>query len=90
MASHNFIGNGEEVSADGIYKRDLKPEQIAKHNLEPRKREVIKENKAKMLEKIMSKTFSHGGVNQITEIWLINLVGLYFLYKRLLILVISA
>jgi hypothetical protein len=68
LASHNFIGNGEEVTGELLYKRDQKPELKAQNSLEPRRKEVARENKAKMLEQIINKTFSHGGANHITEI----------------------
>jgi hypothetical protein len=68
LAAHNFIGNGEEVTGELLYKRDQKPELKTQNSQEPRRKEVARENKAKMLEQIINKTFSHGGANRITEV----------------------
>lgn len=60
LANHNFIGNGEEIKKDVIYRKERKPDIVSPHDISPKKREMVKDNKVKMLEKIMQKSFSHG------------------------------
>lgn len=67
LAVHNFIGNGEQVGGEMVFRRDLKP-QIKSQATEPRKKEIARQNKVKMLEQIMSKTFSHGGTTHIGQV----------------------
>ena len=37
--------------------------------MEPKKKEIVRDNKVKMLEQIMNKNFSHGSRFKIREIW---------------------
>lgn len=68
LATNNFIGNGEEVDAQVIYRRDQQPEVRTQKNTEPRRKEMVRENKVKMLEQIMAKSFSLGGISHVTEV----------------------
>jgi len=63
--SGNFIGNGEEINGCVEYLPSSIPEMKAKV-MEPRKKEVVKENKVKMLEQLMKKNFSQGGRSHIS------------------------
>ena len=44
------------------------PELKSHKVMEPKKKEIVRENKVKMLEQIMNKNFSHGSRFKIREI----------------------
>lgn len=67
LAAQNFIGNGEELTNDVVfYKRDIQPQIKTQKSQQPKRREIVKDNRVKMLEQVMNKTFTHGGITEIT------------------------
>lgn len=69
LHNNNFIANGEEQESQVDYRKDaMIPELKSYKVMEPRKKEIVRENKVKMLEQIMNKNFSHGCRSKIREV----------------------